>query len=94
MQYIHNDSILATREISTDNFRVRYMLFESSQNDAYTYSAMISLFEGGNTKEDYYIPNLAQEAPPALVLFEKLYRNTVLPCEVEAIYSDGFADYL
>lgn len=94
MSYIHNNSILAIKEFINEGITVRYLLLESSGDNYCTYSALVSLLDRGCTKEDYYIPELAHAINTALILFGKLYENKVLPCEIEALYSDGFPDFL
>ena len=94
MQYTHNDSILLMKKIHKDEFTVTYRLFESECGYCAVYSALISLDGKNGTEQDYFIPNFAGNSLSASVLFEKLCKNAVLPCEVEEIYSDGFAEIL
>jgi hypothetical protein len=94
MKYIHNESILMMKKISLDGFSVTYRLFETIGDHSASYSALVSLrFQNGD-EEDYYIPDFAAERICAELLFDKLCNNYVLPCEVEEIYSDGFAEIL
>ncbi|MBQ9746142.1 MAG: hypothetical protein IJW21_04910 [Clostridia bacterium] len=94
MQYTHNEAILETRKISKEDVTVHYRLFESSSDYRASYSVLISMTCESGEEEDYYIPDLAGNRMGALVLFDKLCRNAVLPCEVEEIYSDGFSEIL
>lgn len=94
MKYTHNKSILMMKKISFDGFSVTYRLLEAESDHINLYSALISLRLKNGDEEDYYIPGFAADRMCAAVLFDKLCKNTVLPCEVEAIYSDGFADFL
>lgn len=94
MKYSHNDSILMTRKIYTGEFTVTYRLFENECGGFASYCVLISLAHKNGEEQDYFIPNFACNSLSAAVLFEKLCKNTVLPCEVEEIYSDGFAEIL
>ena len=94
MQYTHNASILIMKKIYRDEFTVTYRLFESEYGYCVSYAALISLDGKKGTEQDYFIPNFAADSLSATVLLEKLYKNSVLPCEVEEIYSDGFAEIL
>lgn len=94
MQYIHNESILEMKRIFKEHLTVTYRLFEISDDYRASYCALVSLHSEGGSDEDYFIPNLAGNRMGALVLFDKLWKNAVLPCEVEEIYSDGFAEIL
>ena len=94
MQYTHNASILIMKKIHRDEFTVTYRLFESECGYCALYSALISLACKNGEEHDYFIPNFAGNSLSAAVLFEKLCKNAVLPCEVEEIYSDGFAEIL
>ena len=94
MQYIHNESILIMKKVSKENLMVTYRLFEGSCAYRTSYSMLISLHCDDGGEEDYFIPDFANNRMGALVLFDKLYKNTVLPCEVEEIYSDGFSEIL
>jgi len=92
MQYIHNESILIMKKVSKENLIITYRLFESSCDYRTSYSALISLQSESGEEEDYFISDFANNRMGAMVLFDKLYKNTVLPCEVEEIYSDGFSE--
>lgn len=94
MQYTHNDSILIMKKIYLDEITVTYRLFESECDYCANYSALVSLQDKNGAEDDYFIPNFASSSLGATVLFEKLCKNAVLPCEVEEIYSDGFAEIL
>ena len=94
MKYIHNESILMMKKILREDIEIKYRLFESSGDYCTSYSALISVRGEGGSEEDYFIPDFANNRMGAMVLFNKLYQNTVLPCEVEEIYSDGFAEIL
>ena len=94
MQYIHNESILAMERITKGELLITYRLFETSGDYRASYSALVSLQSRCGNEEDYFIPDLAGNRMGALVLFDKLCKNAVLPCEVEEIYSDGFAEIL
>ena len=94
MQYIHNDSIILMKRVSKENITVTYRLFENGTEYLSRYSVLISMrCEDGN-EEDFFISDFANSRISAFVLFDKLYKNIVLPCEVEEIYSDGFAEIL
>lgn len=90
MKYIHNESIVMMRQISYESLTVTYRLFEAEES----YSALVSLGSSDGTVEDYFIPNLAESRAVAEELFERLWKHTVLPCEVETVYSDGFSEII
>lgn len=94
MKYFHNESIIMMKRISYEQLTVTYRLFESTAESTASYSALISLGSADGTEEDYFIPDLAQNRGVAAALFESLWKHTVLPCEVEAVYSDGFSEIL
>ncbi len=94
MKYFHNESIIMMKRISYEQLTVTYRLFESAAESAASYSALISLISADGTEEDYFIPDLAASRIEAAALFESLWKHTVLPCEVEAVYSDGFSEIL
>lgn len=94
MQYTHNDSIIIMKKINLDEFTVTYRLFENEYGYCTSYSVLISLMGKNSDEQDYFIPNFAKDGLSASVLFERLCENVVLPCEVEEIYSDGFAEIL
>ena len=93
MKYTHNESIIMTKKVCFEGFAVTYRLFEGECGCRTCYSALISL-SSSEREEDYFIPNLAESRAISAALFAKLCENTVLPCEVEAIYSDGFTENL
>ena len=91
MQYTHNEAVLLMKEVRREELCIIYRLFE---NDfCANYSVLLSL-NGKSGTEDYYIPNFAGSRDFAEALFEKLYKNAVLPCEINEIFSDGFAEIL
>ena len=65
-----------------------------SMRNLLSYSVLVSMQSEDGTEEDYFISDLTNNRMGALVLFDKLYKNTVLPAEVEEIYSDGFSEIL
>ena len=94
MNYTHNDSIVLAKEISAQDIELTYRLLENGADGTCGYSALISMRKAYGEKEEFFIPDFAGNQETALALFEKLWKNTVLPCEVEAIYSDGFEEIL
>lgn len=94
MQYTHNEAILEMKKISKESLTVSYRLFENSGDYRAAYSVLISMRCESGEEADYYIPDFANSRMGALVLFDKLCRNIVLPCEVEALFSDGFSEIL
>ncbi len=94
MKYTHNDSILAMKAIQREEITVTYRLFKSEYDCSTSYSALISLQNKNGDKDDYFIPVLADNPTCATAIFERLHENTVLPIEIEEIYSDGFSDFL
>ncbi|MBQ8448635.1 MAG: hypothetical protein IJX27_06875 [Clostridia bacterium] len=94
MPYIHNDSILVMKRVFKESLTVTYRLFESTLDYRTSYSVLVSMQSEDGTEEDYFISDLTNNRMGALVLFDKLYKNTVLPAEVEEIYSDGFSEIL
>ena len=94
MKYTHNDSILAMKVIQREEITVTYRLFENEYDCRISYSALVTLDSKNGDKDDYFIPLLADDPVCATVIFERLHKNTVLPIEVEEIYSDGFSDFL
>ena len=94
MNYTYNDSIVLVKEISVQDIELTYRLLESGADGARGYSALISMRKACGEKEEFFIPDFAGNQATARMLFEKLFKNTVLPCEVEAIYSDGFEEIL
>jgi len=90
MKYIHNESVVTMKRISYEKLTVTYRLFEIEES----YSALVSLKSDDGTEEDYFIPNLATSRATAEELFKRLWKHTVLPCEVETVYSDGFSEII
>ena len=93
MKYTHNESIIMMKKVCFGSFDVAYRLFESERDCGACYSVLISL-DSKESEEDYFIPDIAAERACAAAIFEKLFKNTVLPCEVEELYSDDFTENL
>ncbi len=94
MQYTHNDMVILMKKVSKENISVTYRLFENGTDYLSRYSVLISMNCDDGNEEDFFISDFANNRIGAFVLFDKLYKNIVLPCEVEEIYSDGFAEIL
>ena len=90
MQRIKNNFILDTKTINEDGITVTYRLFENSDSFTPRYSALISAQKSNGETEDFFIDEFSFNKRHAIALFNKLYENTVLPCEIEILYSDGF----
>jgi hypothetical protein len=94
MKYTHNESIIMMRQAFTEQLTITYRLFESMPSEQESFSALVTLDSASGAKEDYFIPDIARERSVAISLFERLWQSSVLPCEVESIYSDGFPEIL
>ena len=94
MHYTHNESIISMKKVSKENVTVSYRLFENGTDYLSRYSVLISMVCEDGGEDDFFISDFANSRISAFVLFDKLYKNIVLPCEVEEIYSDGFAEIL
>lgn len=92
MNDLCNDSVITKQTLFLDDITVTYRLFENNAGGMFFYSALLTMEENGEQK-DFYIPSLSTSKPTALDIFRIMHKNSVLPSELEALFSEGTFDF-
>ncbi len=84
---------ISSSQISpAEDLTITYTLFGEGEKSKH-YSLLVSLKNGGKTEETL-ITDICAERSTAEGIFVFFVENQVLPCEIEALFSDGAFDGL
>ncbi len=87
-----NNSVITKRTLSIDDITVTYRLFENNAGGMFFYSALLTSEENGSQK-DFYISSLSSDRMTAIDILHIMHKNSVLPSEIEALFSEGTFDF-